>query len=211
MTRIALLRHAETEWNAQGRVQGQANSPLTPVGVAWAEDCARNLAHMDFTALYASPLGRAQATVRIVGRAMGLEPRPEPALMEQSYGAWTGHSLKMLREMGFMGPQMALGWACTPPVGESRQEVLQRSWQALVAMGARHPGETVLAVTHEGVVRCIAYVLLGRDFLPQEPTVLVTRTLLWLRVEDDCLAIEAMNQPLAAPPPGRTADWEGWP
>lgn len=205
MTRIALLRHGETEWNVARRIQGQADSALTSAGVAWAKACAPLVAPLGFDVVYSSPLGRARATARLVAGDLGLEPRPEPGLMEQDFGDWTGLYIRDLEAHGLLQAQKVLGWAFHPPGGESRQEMLARIWRTLLELAERHAGGNILALTHEGVVRCVCYALLGRDYLPGEPRVLKTRTLLWLKAENGCLTIEAMNRPLApsdSPPPG---------
>lgn len=196
MTSLALIRHAHTEWNAQGRIQGQSDSPLTSQGRAWAKQCARTLGVGEFQAVYASPLGRAMATAGIIGEKLGLAVSPQPGLMEQAFGAWEGKTVQELRESGLLQPQMALGWAFEPPGGESRQALLARVWESLLALGRGHPRGKVLVVAHEGVLRAVCYALLGRDYLPGEPKVLEPRTLHWLRADGVCLRIEALNQPL---------------
>ena len=193
MTRLALIRHAQTEWNVQGRIQGQEDSPLTPEGVEAARGWASSLAGYGFSALYSSPLGRAMQTAAVVGERIGLEPVAEPGLREQAFGEWTGRSVSDLRRAGLLEPMEAVGWAFAPPGGEDRREVLLRSWQCLTEMAKRHQSQSILAVTHEGVLRAVLYALKGRDYLPSEPKILQPRALHILRVEADCLYIEAWN------------------
>ena len=196
MTRLAIIRHAETLWNVERRIQGRSDSPLTPEGVLAARGWAAALAGYGFTALYSSPLGRAMRTAELVGAQLGLSPVAEAGLAEQAFGGWTGLTVPELRLEGVLEPQEALGWAFTPPGGEDRRTVLERSWASLTAIASRHRGETVLAVTHEGVVRAVLYALMGRDYLPSEPKILAPRALHILRADEACLSIEAWNLPL---------------
>lgn len=196
MTRLALIRHARTEWNDAGRIQGLEDSPLTPGGLEAARSWAGALAPFKFSALYTSPLGRAMHTATVVGGQLGLVPVSAPDLREQAFGEWTGHTVAELRAQGLLAPQESLGWAFTPPGGEDRRAVLERAWNCLMDIAARHVGESVLAVTHEGVLRAVLYALKGRDYLPSEPRILAPRALHILRAQDGCLRIEAWNQPL---------------
>lgn len=196
MTLLALIRHARTEWNAEGRIQGIEDSPLTPDGLEAARSWSGTLARFNFSALYSSPLGRAMHTATVVGGPLGLEPVAAADLREQAFGAWTGRTVAELRTEGALAPQEALGWAFTPPGGEDRRAVLERSWNCLLEIAARHVGESVLVVTHEGVLRAVLYALKGRDYLPSEPKILAPRALHVLRAQDGCLRIEAWNQTL---------------
>ncbi|KAF0233669.1 MAG: putative phosphoglycerate [Desulfovibrionaceae bacterium] len=196
MTLLALIRHARTEWNAAGRIQGHEDSPLTPDGLEAARSWAGTLAPFNFSALYSSPLGRAMHTATVVGGPLGLDPVPVPDLREQAFGEWTGRTVAELRAQGLLAPQEALGWAFTPPGGEDRRAVLERAWNCLMDIAARHVGQSVLAVTHEGVLRALLYALKGRDYLPSEPKILAPRALHILRAQDGCLRIEAWNQTL---------------
>jgi len=192
MTRIGLLRHARTRWNAEGRIQGRADSPLTAEGLAAARLWTPALAPYGFRALRASPQGRAMATALALGEGLGLTPVPAPGLEEQDFGQWTGRTVAELRAGGLLAPQEALGWAFTPPGGESRADVLARAWAALTGLGRAHP-EGVLVVTHEGVIRAVLYALLGRDYLPAEPKALAPRALHLLSARGDCLRLEDRN------------------
>lgn len=196
MTRLAIIRHAQTEWNVARRIQGQHDSPLTSEGARAARGWAASLAGYGFSALYASPLGRAFRTAELVGQGLGLSPVAEPGLREQAFGEWTGLAVPELRLQGILEPQEALGWAFTPPGGEDRRTVLERAWASLMGIAARHPGQSVLVVTHEGVVRAILYSLMGRDYLPSEPKILAPRALHILRAGKGCMRIEDWNLPL---------------
>lgn len=193
MTRIALIRHAQTEWNVARRIQGRRDSPLTTEGELAASRWAATLAPYGFDALYSSPLGRAMRTARLVGEGLGLAPVALDGLVEHEFGQWTGRSVEELRRDGELAPQEALGWAFRPPGGEDRREVLARAWEALTALAARHRGGSVLAVTHEGVIRAVLYAISGRDYLPSEPRMLAPRALHLLTCHGGCLSAEEIN------------------
>jgi probable phosphoglycerate mutase len=193
MTRLAIIRHGETQWNVAGRIQGQSDSPLTSGGEAAVRGWAATLGGYGFSALYASPLGRAMRTAQLVGAGLGLAPVAQLGLEEQAFGEWTGESISGLRKSGALSQQEALGWAFTPPGGEDRRTVLLRAWKCLLELAERHAGQSVLAVTHEGVIRAVLYALKGRDYLPSEPKIIAPRSLHILRVENGCLRIEDWN------------------
>lgn len=193
MTRIALLRHAETEWNVARRIQGRGDSPLTREGERSARVWARHLESFGFCALYASPLPRTVRTASILGERLGLDPVAEPGLIEQAFGPWEGENVEALRQCGVLGPVEALGWAFAAPGCEDRAVVLGRAWDTLLRLAARHEGQSILAVTHEGVIRAVLYALLGRDYLPCEPKILTPRALHVLRAENGCLKLDEWN------------------
>ena len=85
-----LARHGETDWNREGRFQGHADPPLNDTGRAQAERLAAELDHVELSAVYSSPLGRATETARIVAAARGLEPIALDALREVDVGSWQG-------------------------------------------------------------------------------------------------------------------------
>lgn len=193
MTRLGIIRHAQTQWNVARRIQGRDDSPLTPEGEDAARRWAERLVAYGFSALYSSPLGRAMRTASIIGRGLGLDPVSLPGLTEHDFGDWTGRRVDELRRAGLLSPEEAAGWAFRPPGGEDRREVLLRAWDTLSDLGRRHAGQSVLAVTHEGVIRALLYALKGRDYLPAEPRILAPRALHILRWDGDCPDIEEWN------------------
>ena len=164
---IYLVRHGQTEFNQQGRVQGRVDSPLTALGVAQAEAIGERLAGLAQAApggwrIVCSPLGRARATADIIAARTRLPgPVVEPRLIEVSYGAVEGLTMP---EVHARWPQLAgidtlFGRA---PDGES--------FEALTARVAGWLGEveadeavSVVAVTHAGVTRVVRGLCLGLD------------------------------------------------
>src|SRR5439155_24499614 len=90
VTELLLVRHGETDWNREGRWQGQADTPLNDVGRAQARELADALAGERLEAIYASDLRRAYETAEIVGARLGLPVTSEPALRETDVGSWSG-------------------------------------------------------------------------------------------------------------------------
>ena len=78
-TRLCLIRHGETEWNAGRRIQGQIDIALNALGRQQARAAGRSLQGCGLTALYASDLRRAWETAELIGAALHLQPQPEPA------------------------------------------------------------------------------------------------------------------------------------
>ena len=138
---LYLLRHGETAWNTERRMQGTRNSDLTKRGRTQALAMGRALkAELALdpapTAFLRSPLGRAKETSLIVGRELGLDPsewRDDPRLAELSYGTWEGLSWK---EIEVDHPNALADWRADPhtfcpPGGESHAELRQRIKAAL--------------------------------------------------------------------------------
>ena len=201
LTKLALLRHVETEWNRAKRIQGRLDSPLTPEGVKEAELWADRLAGLSWNRIVSSNLGRALNTAEIVGRVLGLPVNPEPRLVEQDWGRWAGKTVSDLarEEPEFLAAAEAAGWDFTPPGGESRRQILARGLEALEDLVREFPGETILVVTHEGVTKCLIYHLKGRRFLPEEPKLIEPRRLHWLAGDENGIILDEINVPLLDP------------
>jgi broad specificity phosphatase PhoE len=88
--KLIVVRHGETEWNAEGREIGQLDSLLTPRGVDQAERLAQRLGRMPIAMIYSSDLGRAMKTAEILAAACGADVRPEPGVRERHMGVFQG-------------------------------------------------------------------------------------------------------------------------
>lgn len=168
-TRILMIRHARTAWNAQRRIQGQRDEPLLPEGVTMAQGWAGQLAEFHFDGLICSDLCRAVDTAKLVAEGRNLTPHQDPRLREQNWGNWVGMTIDDVVAGRDYADQAARGWDFTPPGGESRKAVLARATAALEEAAQRVPGGTLLCVTHQGVLRCVSYHLAGHDMLPGKP------------------------------------------
>jgi probable phosphoglycerate mutase len=169
-TSFGVIRHARTEWNRDRRIQGWSDSPLTADGEHQAELWAAHLQASPWGAILASDTGRAQVTARIINRRLGLPLHLEPRLRELDWGRWTGRTVRQLlgEEPDVVAAQERAGWDFRPPGGESRRDQLERSRRALLDAAAERPGSAILVVTHEGVIKSLAYFLKGDSAPPTE-------------------------------------------
>jgi probable phosphoglycerate mutase len=175
-TLFGLLRHGQTIWNTQGRVQGRLDSPLTPEGVATVQQWARFLAapRWRWTRVLTSPAPRAAATAEIINAELRIDIQEEEDLREQDWGQWEGLSWSEIRASygAMLQAQIDRGWSFRPPGGESRTEVGGRVRGLLTRLGRRHPGEQILVITHQGVIKSLIYAIEKRRFLSTEPKLL---------------------------------------
>lgn len=192
-TRFGLLRHAETVWNSEKRIQGHSDSPLTPSGKQHAEKWGIQLGHYAWDRMLVSDLGRAQETAGCINIALKLSVGTDAGLREQNWGLWEGEQIPCLQGTAQLNEQVAAGWAFCPPEGEDRESVWKRGHDTLCRAAARWPGDTILIVTHEGMLKCLIYRLLGRKFLPSEPGVIKSGRLHFLRHDQKGLSIERIN------------------
>lgn len=157
-TRILLVRHGQSEWNATGRWQGQADPPLTDLGRTQAMDAARALGAVD--AIWASDLSRAAQTAMIVSESLGVGPVVlEPDLRERDAGEWSGMTRDEIRAQypGYLEEGRR------PPGWEPDATLLVRALRAVHRIGRELPGGDVVAITHGGLVYALEQHL-GAEF-----------------------------------------------
>jgi len=149
--RLILIRHGETAWNKQRRIQGsRSNTQLSETGYDQADRIAASLKRERTDAIYSSPLKRAMNTAQAVATACGLQVRTMPELQEIDAGDLDGLSEKE------MGPGHLAFWsewrkgdpALHLPGGESLEELQKRVWWAVERILERHTEETVVVVGH---------------------------------------------------------------
>lgn len=157
---IALVRHGETEWNRRGLVQGVTDIPLNGTGRAQARAAAELFARRRWDRVVTSTLSRAVETGEIVARRLGLpEPETDSALVERRYGLAEG--------MVFADYDRRYGADVEVPGREAREHVAARVLPALRGIAARHPGESVIVVSHGGAIRAVlAAIEPGTEFPP---------------------------------------------
>jgi probable phosphoglycerate mutase len=193
-----LIRHAETAWNRENRIQGHLDSSLTKSGREQAYRWGLSLKRFPWDRILSSDLGRAATTANLVNLTLDLPIQTDPGLREQSWGLWEG---KIIDEIPASENLTGCGWSFRPPGGEGRETVRERAAGVLSRKAAEWPGQNILVVTHEGVLKCLAYRLLGRSFLPSEPPLLKAGHLHRLKYEianetgheKGCLRIEKIN------------------
>ena len=148
------VRHGETEWNAEGREIGQLDSPLTDRGLEQAEALARRLSRFKIDALYSSDLGRAQRTAETIARRCGTSVNIDVTLRERHMGVFQGLTAEEVRAQ-YPAERRAYerdGFYDVIPGGETAGQRQDRSREVLTRMAARHAGETVVLVTHSGML-----------------------------------------------------------
>jgi len=159
--RLVLWRHGQTQWNVEGRFQGQSDIPLDPVGVQQAERAARLLAALQPAAIFSSDLTRALATAAPLARLTGLTVISEKDLRERYGGLWEGLTDAEIRTRY---PVEHSQWL--PPGGEATATVADRAGAALDRIaGTLAPGTLAVVVSHGAALRLGAARLLG---LPEE-------------------------------------------
>jgi len=157
-----LIRHGESEWNAENRLCGRSDVPLSETGRRQAKSLAERLKPIPFEAFYSSPLERALETARLISASVALPPVPDPRLVELDYGQWEGKTLAEIREND---PKTFRAWDANPaqvapPGGESGLEAQQRIVSFLDFLAAKHPQGHVLVTSHKTVCRlAICYAL----------------------------------------------------
>lgn len=152
---MLLVRHGQSEWNAVGRWQGQADPPLSDVGRRQARSAARSLGAVD--AVFASDLQRATETAAIIAGELGVGPVVvDPDLRERDAGEWSGLTRAEIddRYPGYLGaaPGFGPGHERRPPGWEADDSVRERALRALRRIAAAVGGGDVLAVTHGGLI-----------------------------------------------------------
>jgi broad specificity phosphatase PhoE len=150
VTRILLVRHGETDWNLDRRLQGHSDRPLNDTGREQARALAEEVAREPLEAIYASDLSRAGETARIVADAHGLQVTTLPDLRERHFGSWEGLSDSEIHEQ--FPDEIAKG---TLGDGETREEMDRRVLAALQRIAHEHPDGTVLVVSHGGPLRAV--------------------------------------------------------
>ncbi|MDO5677418.1 MAG: histidine phosphatase family protein [Propionibacteriaceae bacterium] len=160
-TRLVVLRHGETDHNAQGRFQGHADIPINAKGRRQAEAARERLAHRQFDAVYTSTLIRAVETARIV--RPGAELIEDARLMEINVGSWAGLTwAEVQAQMPDYEQKYADGIDFRrSPEGETLGEVVERGHPALLEIAERHDGGTVLIVSHGLFLNRVLHSLLG--------------------------------------------------
>ena len=160
MARYHLIRHGESLWNGERRIQGNQDPPLSPRGRRQAD---RLVAHLDshglrrVAAVFTSPLRRATETAERIGTAIGLPALPEPDLREMSLGKWEGMTVTEIRALfpGTYERWLADPLAHPAPGGENLEAFARRVTGAFDRMREAHPGSDLVLVSHGGAIKAL--------------------------------------------------------
>ena len=168
---LLLIRHGETDWNNEGRMQGSIDTPLNARGIEQAQRVAERLtAEERIDVLYTSPLARARLTAEIIGQACGLSPIPDPRLVERSTGKLEGLTLLEVEQLF---PEVFRAWRedkarVVLPGGEDQQAFQERVVSFLDTVRSRHQDQ-VAVVTHGGTLSMLFATLMGLDIQKRFP------------------------------------------
>jgi len=164
-TRIIAIRHGETAWNVDTRIQGQLDIPLNDTGRWQAHRLALALAGEPIAAVYSSDLLRAWDTALSVADAVGRPVVTDEGLRERGFGEFQGRTYA---EIEALWPEEALRWRkrdphFAPPGGESLVALRERVTRTAHALAARHAGEQIVMVGHGGVMDVLYRIATGLD------------------------------------------------
>ncbi|HEY0202065.1 MAG TPA: histidine phosphatase family protein [Burkholderiaceae bacterium] len=165
-TRIIAIRHGETTWNVDARMQGHLDIPLNPVGQNQARLLGAALADESIGAIYASDLQRAWSTAQAVAATTGVPVVATPELRERHFGSFQGHSFA---EVEAAQPEQAQRWRkrdpdfAPPGGGESLRTFRSRITSIVHMLAARHPGQQIVLVAHGGVMDVLYRDATGQD------------------------------------------------
>ncbi len=162
-TTLILVRHGETEWNIQSRMQGHRDIALSPRGVAQAEAVARHLTRVPtdetsaIAAVFASDLMRARATAAPIAARAGVPLRIDPRLRERGFGLFEGSTYA---EAHAKWPEIYATWQrrepdYAVPGGESYEQVRARTLAVVEDIAREFAGKTVVVVTHGGILDAV--------------------------------------------------------
>lgn len=162
-TRVYVVRHGETDWNVAGRIQGHTQTSLNDRGRLQARQAARLLAGRGIRHIWSSDLNRCIETAEMISQAVGVGFDTTPALRERDFGGLSGSAIAeaaKLRDAAVRTEADPTEWSGVPGV-ESDGRMSERLWAFVNPVVARHAGQTLLLVTHGGVLRVLMCDVLG--------------------------------------------------
>lgn len=148
-TTILFVRHGESDWNAERRIQGHTDRPLSGRGRAQARALAAELSDEPLDAVYTSDLTRARETAEAIAEQRRLAVAVDPRLRERNFGSWEG--LTDDEALARFPEAAEEPWGD----GETVEAMTDRVLEALQAIAARHPGGRALVVSHGGPLRAV--------------------------------------------------------
>ena len=196
MIRIFLIRHGETEWNKQKRLQGHTDVKLSPEGIRQAKLLAENAPFKHVDEIYSSDLSRAFDTAKILAVKFNTMPvKPTPELRETNFGEWEGRAISELinespKAFGkfFTDPER-----CHPPQGETFLECQARVMIVIRDIITNHDNQNVIVVSHGAVIRLIICAALDIPIHKMWAISQSNMAVNILRVDDGEFTVELMN------------------
>ena len=198
LTRIFLIRHGETEWNALGKLQGTSNVQLSAVGINQARLLAEHAPFHTADAIYSSDLIRARSTAEILAKRFNLKVRVMLELREANFGDWEGQSISDLAEdlnsgfeKFFTAPEL-----CRPPHGETFADCQARMVSAIrkiIAENKSNEDKRIIVVSHGASIRLFLCAVLGMPINKMWTLAQFNMALNVLRVDDGNFTLELFN------------------
>ncbi len=195
-TRICLVRHGETEWNAGRRIQGQIDISLNDTGRRQAVAAGRWLRAAGIAALYSSDLKRAWTTAQAIGTELGLLPTAVPEMRERRYGIFEGLTYDEARAKHPAGYAAFEGRNADYAFenGESLQAMYQRVTGKLTSLAAMHPGESIVVVLHGGVLDIVNRFVRGNALEKPRDFLIPNAGINWISVLDGQWRLESWGE-----------------
>jgi probable phosphoglycerate mutase len=195
-TRLCVVRHGETEWNAERRIQGQIDIGLNATGQRQAQAAGRWLKRAGISALYASDLRRAWDTAQAIGVALQLQPVAAPELRERRYGVFEGLTYA---EAATRFPE---GYAAFEgrnadyafENGESLKVMYARVTGKLCEIAALHPGQNIAVVVHGGVLDVINRFVRGNSLEMARDFLIPNAGINWIALHDGRWTLESWGE-----------------
>jgi len=182
VTTFILIRHGETDWNIEGRYQGQADPPLNSKGVSQAFQLAEEISKTDINLIYSSPLKRARETAKIVAESLRLPLYTDSRLMEIHQGDW---QTRLRSEIEALYPDLfrkweTRPWEVTPPGGETLIKVQERVYKAVEDIATDHRDLCIGLVSHR--IPIILLKIRYQNLDPDSVRVLFLSNVFWERI-----------------------------
>ncbi|HEY3413741.1 MAG TPA: histidine phosphatase family protein [Armatimonadota bacterium] len=210
MTRLLIVRHGETDWNADARVQGYSDIPMNAAGRAQVQLTAAELAEEGISAVYASDLSRARVTGDMIAAPHRLAVQILPALRERCWGAWEGRSMPELAadDPANYARLQAGDWV-TPDGAEDYDALQDRIVGAIEQIAADHADETVVVAAHGGPIKVFTAWVLGAPVAAHHRMRIGNASVTTVILRDGRFVLESYNVPpreaVPEPPnPGKT-------
>lgn len=197
VTTFGFLRHGQTEWNTLKKIQGSGDSPLTKKGREETDQWVKTIQKYHWDRIIASDLGRVKETVAILNSRLQLPVSFDQRLREQNWGDWEGLTIPYIKEnyREDLARRVAMGWNFSAPGGETRNAVKDRVLAALYESAIKWPGQKILVICHQGVVKSVLYFITKREFLPGEDPLLQHNRLHLITCTGKNFAAEELNIP----------------
>ncbi len=168
-TPFYFLRHGQTDWNVEGRMQGHTDIPLNATGLQQAAEAALKLQALPITRIVSSPLSRALKTAAVAAEALNLPIHIDSMLMERTFGSYEGKITKDIRVLHNLAPEASIT-TILPPDAEQWPQTLNRVQTSLARWLTAHPTETILFVGHGANFRAMHELLLNEHLEAKNAT-----------------------------------------